>query len=165
MLIKCPECKKEISDKSEICIHCGYPISKNLSSISKNLSNICIIDDVPRDLTELIDNLGGSRQQSLRKLVKEYNMKLEDAVTLCDIIQNTKNVPKEYKPCERELYISKLNENSPKKEINVPKCPTCGSTNIQKISGLERGASVMGIGIFSKKINKSFKCKSCGYTW
>lgn len=28
-LIKCPECGKDISDKSQICIHCGYPISSN----------------------------------------------------------------------------------------------------------------------------------------
>lgn len=26
MLIKCPECGKEISDKTDKCIHCGYPI-------------------------------------------------------------------------------------------------------------------------------------------
>lgn len=47
----------------------------------------------------------------------------------------------------------------------TPKCPTCQSTNIQRISGIERGASIIGLGIFSKKINKSFKCKNCGYTW
>lgn len=45
------------------------------------------------------------------------------------------------------------------------KCPTCQSTNIQKISGLERSASVAMLGLFSKKINKSFKCNHCGYTW
>ena len=27
-LIKCPECEKEVSDKAEVCIHCGYPLSK-----------------------------------------------------------------------------------------------------------------------------------------
>lgn len=27
-LIQCPECGKEISDQSEICVHCGYPIAK-----------------------------------------------------------------------------------------------------------------------------------------
>lgn len=48
---------------------------------------------------------------------------------------------------------------------NIPKCPTCSSTNIEKIGGIERGASIAVWGIFSKKINKSFKCKSCGYTW
>lgn len=29
-LIKCPECGKEISDKAESCIHCGFPIQKAL---------------------------------------------------------------------------------------------------------------------------------------
>ena len=46
-----------------------------------------------------------------------------------------------------------------------PKCPTCGSTNIRKISTGERMVSVGMLGLFSKKINKSFKCNKCGYTW
>ena len=25
-LIKCPECGKEVSDKANACIHCGYPL-------------------------------------------------------------------------------------------------------------------------------------------
>ena len=29
-LIKCPECGKEISDKSDVCIYCGYPIEKTV---------------------------------------------------------------------------------------------------------------------------------------
>lgn len=47
----------------------------------------------------------------------------------------------------------------------VPRCPTCQSTNIRKIGGMERGMSVAALGIFSKKINKTFKCNNCGYTW
>lgn len=27
-LIKCPECGKEISDKSKCCIHCGFPMDE-----------------------------------------------------------------------------------------------------------------------------------------
>lgn len=50
-------------------------------------------------------------------------------------------------------------------EASKPHCPHCGSTNIAKIDGLERAGSIMMFGIFSKKINKSFKCKKCGYTW
>lgn len=49
--------------------------------------------------------------------------------------------------------------------LNKPKCPTCGSTNIKKIGGIERGASIVAFGLFSKKINKTFKCNNCGYTW
>lgn len=47
----------------------------------------------------------------------------------------------------------------------VPKCPTCQSTNIRKMGGVERGASIWAFGLFSRKINKTFKCNQCGYTW
>ena len=50
-------------------------------------------------------------------------------------------------------------------QTRQPECPTCHSKNVQPISGVERGASIIGLGIFSKKINKSYKCKHCGYTW
>jgi len=46
-----------------------------------------------------------------------------------------------------------------------PKCPTCQSTNISKIGILDTAASITLWGIFSNKINKSFECKDCGYTW
>lgn len=48
---------------------------------------------------------------------------------------------------------------------NKPHYPHCKSANIKSISGLNRGASIAIWGIFSKKINKSFVCKNCGYTW
>ena len=48
---------------------------------------------------------------------------------------------------------------------NKPKCPTCGSTNIKQITIGERIGSITMFGIFSKKINKSFKCLDCKYTW
>lgn len=34
-LIKCPECNKEISDLSPVCIHCGYPLSDAKKEISQ----------------------------------------------------------------------------------------------------------------------------------
>lgn len=49
--------------------------------------------------------------------------------------------------------------------INVPKCPHCNSTNIKPITTGERIGSITMLGIFSKKINKSFKCLDCKYTW
>lgn len=36
-LIHCPKCGKEISDKSEKCIHCGYPIRQ--SGIYETIDN------------------------------------------------------------------------------------------------------------------------------
>ena len=36
-LIKCPECGREVSDKAAACIHCGFPLEKELNT--KPLSN------------------------------------------------------------------------------------------------------------------------------
>ena len=33
-LIKCPECGKEISDKAQKCIHCGYPLKSEQLDIN-----------------------------------------------------------------------------------------------------------------------------------
>lgn len=47
----------------------------------------------------------------------------------------------------------------------VPKCPTCGSTNIQKISATKKAAGAIGFGLFSKTAKSQFECKNCGYKW
>ena len=50
-------------------------------------------------------------------------------------------------------------------ELNIPKCPTCGSTDISKISTASKAVSVGLFGIFSSKIRKQFHCNSCKYEW
>lgn len=47
----------------------------------------------------------------------------------------------------------------------VPKCPTCGSTNIKKISGTKRWLSAGLFGLASSNIGKSMCCQNCGYKW
>lgn len=81
-----------------------------------------------------------------------------------------------YKLLKQEDIKNINNPNLSKREYKVvgtvidptkpqPKCPTCQSTNIRKMGGIERGISIYAFGIFSKKINKTFKCQNCGYTW
>ena len=55
--------------------------------------------------------------------------------------------------------------NEIKEKSNVPKCPTCQSTNIKKISGLSKAGSVAMFGIFSQKVKKQMHCNNCGYEW
>lgn len=74
-----------------------------------------------------------------------------------------KNSPA-YQQAVAQQYID-IAKTKQQKNNNIPKCPTCQSTNIRKISGLESGASIAMFGLFSRKINKTFKCNSCGYTW
>lgn len=54
-----------------------------------------------------------------------------------------------------------IKENMP----NVPKCPTCSSTDIKKISGLSKAGSVAMWGIFARKAYKQWHCNNCGSEW
>lgn len=47
----------------------------------------------------------------------------------------------------------------------VPKCPTCGSANVQKISGTKRFVTTGLFGLSSSDIGKTMLCKNCGYKW
>ena len=66
---------------------------------------------------------------------------------------------------ETRKHYDDILKNEMEAQSHQPECPTCHSKNVQRISGLERGASIAVLGLFSKKINKSFKCNNCGYTW
>ena len=46
-----------------------------------------------------------------------------------------------------------------------PRCPTCQSTNIQKISLASKAVGGYMFGIFSSNVRNTFKCNNCGYKW
>jgi len=54
----------------------------------------------------------------------------------------------------------------PSQPASVPKCPTCGSINVQKISKSNKVGSALLFGVFSiGHLSKTFKCSGCGYKW
>lgn len=53
-LIKCIECGNLISDKSEICVHCGCPTSE---SVPNNQDTICYINDKAIDFSDCISEI------------------------------------------------------------------------------------------------------------
>lgn len=60
----------------------------------------------------------------------------------------------------------KASLNIPKRPTNTPKCPTCNSANIQKISLERKGCLLALFGIFAiGTVGKTFKCNNCGYQW
>ena len=48
---------------------------------------------------------------------------------------------------------------------HLPKCPTCSSTNIKKISVTSKAASVAMWGVLSRKVHKQWHCNICGSEW
>lgn len=49
--------------------------------------------------------------------------------------------------------------------LNKPKCPTCGSQNIEKISLTKKAFGGAMFGLFSSDIRNTMHCKNCGYKW
>lgn len=48
---------------------------------------------------------------------------------------------------------------------NKPKCPTCSSTNIEKISTTKKILGGAMFGLFSSDVRNTMHCKNCGYKW
>lgn len=48
---------------------------------------------------------------------------------------------------------------------NKPTCPTCQSTDVQKISLISKAIGAGAFGLFSTTARSQFKCNNCGYKW
>lgn len=108
--------------------------------------------------------------------LKMINISETDFDLLCDISSDKSFLQamidlKENDIIEYNLKMSQFKsqleqqKSSKAKNDNTPRCPHCKSTNIKPISVLNRGASIAVLGVFSKKINKSFECLECKFTW
>ena len=80
-----------------------------------------------------------------------------------DIIEFTTKMT-QFNELHRQWYKNRLNI-SQSQQSNTPKCPTCGSTNIKKISGTRRWIGVGLFGIASSDVGKTRECNDCGYKW
>lgn len=62
----------------------------------------------------------------------------------------------DFSPRTKELFA---------KYDNVPKCPTCGSKNVEPISTTRKIGGLLTLGLASKSVGKSYRCKNCNYYW
>lgn len=143
------------------CKKCGRVVQRT----SKNLEKPCdycnnTLQIVPKEFTA--DGLGTCLGDDLKQqFIDEY---IKSSPEFDQYLFDHRDEDLEKRRMENRAKLEHgkaiLEEQS-----RQPECPTCHSKNVQRISGIERGASIIGLGIFSKKINKSYKCRHCGYTW
>lgn len=167
-LIKCIECGKEISDKSESCPHCGCPTNESINKIDMQISDYKCKNCSNTKYTK-IENQGGvflicdkcgyvdeilPRQQSQ---TAENQDKLFYKCPVCN---------KEFKEGTLECDVCKYTsiilpvQNIKGKESLKPKCPKCGST---AITAGQRGYTLLtGFLGSNKTVNR---CANCGHTW
>lgn len=72
-----------------------------------------------------------------------------------------KGIPIGDRKRKRDIVMQTQKETNP----HVPKCPTCGSHNIEQLGPGTRIAAGLMFGLFSKTARSQFHCKDCGYKW
>ena len=94
-IINCPECGKEISDKSETCIHCGYPLKESMS------------EEVPKEKTSgrasvksVLENLGSRIGKKGLFILLGAALVIVAIILISVINQNVLN--------EKEQYVYKV---------------------------------------------------------
>ena len=153
-LIQCPECGHDVSTFAETCPNCGCPTSI-MEEIKKDCT-VCEILGKRYDLAEVLKLLKKNEKIKAVMLARETtNLGLAESARLVDeIIYNNYHVPAK----------SEITSNS-RVKTDAPKCPTCGSTNLTKISAATRGIDRAFFGRHSPEAKAQFRCNKCGYLW
>ena len=145
----CRKCLTELFDRDTICPTCksnSFIVDESINKIKSE-----IMSASKRKRNSLLKN---PEYQSVYDYIqKKSNCKRPDVLELSDD-KNVEVCPSLFKK-----------EQSEESNNHIPKCPTCGSTDLRKINVAERGVSIFTFGLLSKKINKTFECENCGYTW
>lgn len=135
MLINCPECGKEISDQSDNCIYCGFPLKKIKDQniiLSKEQCPICKSDD------------------------SHVLLGIEDTCKVCGYVFNQEKC-KEMNP---NWHLG-MKSDSQQTTLTQVSCPYCHSTNVKKISTTSKVISAGFLGLGSRKLGKEWHCNHC----
>lgn len=126
------------------------------------MNNICDEADKQSQFYKDISNIAETRDKLkyITMLIEHFNCEFDCARTVVDHIIDGTPLPSNLSPQEQAYNNAVAQE-----WLNKPKCPTCNSTNIKKISGLSKAGSVAMFGIFSQKVKKQMHCNNCGYEW
>lgn len=162
MLIKCPECGKEVSDRADVCIHCGCPLVKRELIELNTKNNICCINGVDRDLTNKLTNF---RHQTTLEFIEGLDLNADDGWILWRIMKEFSGVPLVFDSSRVEEYKQRLKEIKEKREAKLPHCPTCNSTNLRKISTTSKVLNTAAFGLLGTKRHKQWHCNNCGHEW
>lgn len=177
-LMRCEECGKEISDKANVCPHCGFPISSectihfmwdNMKGNTFLKTSVYIDEKLIGEMKcgEILDF--GVRPRSHR-----IDLFFRNKCAVSENICIRPNQTDEYFAYRQTLTSLKRVDASSVKWVsekrnfnvqNVPRCPTCGSTNIKRISMTRKAVSASVFGVASGSILKTFECKDCKYKW
>lgn len=154
----------------KICIECGRELFDYDNKCDKcNSTNIITKNEYDKIVLEINDS------SFLRRNKLMQNDKYKKIYALIQRPKEYESIPEILRYNDNQIeyddaYWERVNNHTTNKQpeqsqSNIPKCPTCGSTNISKIGTFNRMLSTGFLGLASGKIGKTMRCKNCFYTW
>lgn len=136
-----------------VCKECGYVYE---GEIAPNPCPVC------KSTNTLIDeDMDILQQLRCSQNLIDAMIKLRDN----DIIEYELKMSQFRTQYEQQQSLKQAQGKQSDESDNRPKCPTCGSTNIEKISvGKKLGGGFL-FGIFSSDVRNTMHCRDCGAKW
>lgn len=190
----CPECGKILSQYAETCPDCSFPIAKyvkdaNLTDFSKTFvcpkcgywsamnsiagEIMCEYCHLPMFQTDEDGDVTLKATLNM-KSNEEKDAYIYSLLERCgktdeyseEAHQNFRRKLHEWAEEERKKPSQPVSQQqSTPSSTNQPHCPTCGSTDIIKISAAKKAVGAGLFGLLSKTAKSQFECKNCGYKW
>ncbi len=169
-LIICEDCKREISDKSKVCIHCGCPVrieDSNETEVELKEIFVSESEDKKEIVLKILEKNNYNQIKACKEVRAFYNISLKEAKDLVDKTYIEVNQAKKLN--KKEQAKQRIKEN---KKEGIACCPKCGSTSLsanKKGFGLLKGmvgATIVGpYGIAAAGVGKNkviVTCLNCG---
>lgn len=135
----CPKCNGKYFDDDEFCSEC----------------NITLVDN--KEYNEILAELQMMTydEREKHKYDKRYRVAYKYNYSYGNSVGGA------------SVFTSSTPIKSTQSASDMPKCPTCGSTSIRRISTAEKATGVILFGIFSNKRKYQFECQNpgCKYKW
>lgn len=188
-LVFCPECNKKISEHAETCPDCGFPIKNfikenNFTDFSKAFicpkcaesyeedifpfqfkceycHTLLVQTDIDRKELRSLGILKINEEKYRNKTVSLAKQFGENQFDETIYKSRLKKLNQDFEKSKNKPYSFE----KPRINQNRPKCPTCQSTKIRKISATRRAVGALGFGLLSKTAKSQFECMNCGYKW
>lgn len=150
-------------DTVKYCPVCGevycFLVTLKDKSICGNCKSTLI--DTGKTLEQYYTELNTREPENVQKYIREKYIYIDEN-KLFDPIKENKRL-KEIMELEDAIKKAQNYKQQIQKNTNTPRCPTCGSTNVEKISGVSKFGKAALFGIFSVgTLTKTFRCKNCG---
>ena len=153
----CPTCKMNFSESFEECPYCeGELIIQELSK-SPEIADVPCAED---DLLNMTDEELLVKYKSYLESIRSQGCNMTDQQFVNGLrISRREKLYGSYRTDTQSQQVTSATSD------NQPKCPTCGSINVQRIGTGEKIVSGALWGLFSNKVHKSYKCNNCKYMW